>query len=255
MDQLNPYLDGIFRWVHVVAGITWIGLLYFFNWVNSAFAPTLDAESKKKVVPELLPRALYWFRYAALWTWISGFLLIAIKFYHGKLMWEGGESTWGALPIVMMVITFAGVVVYDQLAKTALKSPSAAFWGGWLLTAGLFVFYRQAIPEVNYRGALIHIGAMYGTFMAFNVWMRIWPAQQKIITAVKNGEAPDGALVGMAGLRSKHNTYMSFVLVFAMLNEYSATWAQGTYVAPLCFLASFYLCNLCYKKAAKVPGF
>ena len=96
---------------------------------------------------------------------------------------------------------------------------------------------------------------MYGTFMAFNVWMRIWPAQQKIITAVKNGEAPDGALVGMAGLRSKHNTYMSFVLVFAMLNEYSATWAQGTYVAPLCFLASFYLCNLCYKKAAKVPGF
>ena len=66
MDQLNPYLDGIFRWVHVVAGITWIGLLYFFNWVNSAFAPTLDAESKKKVVPELLPRTLYWFRYAAL---------------------------------------------------------------------------------------------------------------------------------------------------------------------------------------------
>ena len=96
---------------------------------------------------------------------------------------------------------------------------------------------------------------MYGTFMAFNVWMRIWPAQQKIITAIKNGEAPDGALVKLAGGRSKHNTYMSFVLVFAMLNEYSSAWSQATYVIPACFLVAFALCNFCYKKAAQVPGF
>ena len=255
MDELQPYLDGIFRWVHVIAGITWIGLLYFFNWVNSAFAPTLDAETKKKVVPELLPRTLYWFRYGALWTWVSGFLLIAISFYHGKQMWEGQNAQWGALPFVMIAITFGGVIIYDMLAKTVLAAPQAAFWGGWLLTSGLFVFYREAISEVGYRGALIHIGAMYGTFMAFNVWMRIWPAQQKIITAIKNGDAPDGALVKLAGGRSKHNTYMSFVLVFAMLNNHE-TWAAGNmFAVPACFLAAFALCNFCYKKAAQVPGF
>ena len=66
MEDMQPYLDGIFRWVHIVAGITWIGLLYFFNWVNSAFAPTLDADSKKKVLPELLPRTLFWFRWGAI---------------------------------------------------------------------------------------------------------------------------------------------------------------------------------------------
>lgn len=263
MDDLQPYLNGIFRWVHVVAGITWIGLLYFFNWVNSAFAPTLDADSKKKVVPELLPRTLFWFRYGALWTWVSGVLLLAIQFYHGKLMWDASNpgvdpesgSAWGAMPAVMVVVTFAGVLAYDALVKSVLNTPQAAFWGGWLITSGLFIFYREAIPEVGYRGAMIHIGAMYGTFMAFNVWMRIWPAQQKIITAIKNGEAPDGALVKLAGTRSKHNTYMSFVLVFAMLNEYSATWDYANYVIPACFLVMFALCNYCYKKAAQVPGF
>ena len=72
-----------FRWIHVVAGVLWIGLLYFFNWVNSAFAPTMDAETKKKVVPELLPRALFWFRWGAAYTWIFGVLLLFMMYYTG----------------------------------------------------------------------------------------------------------------------------------------------------------------------------
>ena len=255
MDDIQPYLNGIFRWIHVVAGITWIGLLYFFNWINSAVAPKLDAESKKKVLPELLPRTLFWFRWGAAYTWVSGLLLMAIQFYHGKFMWEGQESAWGALPAAMLAITFLGVLLYDMLCKTAFRTNQAAFWGGWVLVSAIWVFYRQAIPEVGYRGALIHIGAMFGTFMAFNVWMRIWPAQQKIITAIKNGEAPDGALVALAGTRSKHHTYMSFPLVFAMLNEYSSTWDHTLYVVPIVFLGTWALCNFCYKKAAQVPGF
>ncbi|MDP6740182.1 MAG: antitermination protein NusG, partial [Planctomycetota bacterium] len=58
------------RWLHFGAGVLWIGLLYFFNWVNSAFAPTMDAETKKKVIPELMPRCLFWFRWGAMYTWI-----------------------------------------------------------------------------------------------------------------------------------------------------------------------------------------
>ena len=52
MELIHP----IFKWLHVLAGIMWIGLLYFFNFVNTAFAPTMDGETKKKVVPELMPR-------------------------------------------------------------------------------------------------------------------------------------------------------------------------------------------------------
>ena len=81
-------LEALFRWIHVVAGIMWIGHLYFFNFVNVPFQGTMDGETKKKVNPELLPRALFWFRWGAAWTWVSGILLLALVFYHG---WAGGN--------------------------------------------------------------------------------------------------------------------------------------------------------------------
>jgi uncharacterized membrane protein len=77
----------------------------------------------------------------------------------------------------------------------------------------------------SFRGYSISLGMMFGTTMAFNVWFRIWPAQRKIITAIKTGTPPDAALVAMAGARSKHNTYMSVPLLFAMLSAHE-TWAS-----------------------------
>src|ERR1044071_4783145 len=71
MDLVNLF----FRWIHVVAGVMWIGHLWFFNFVNAQVAKTYDADSKKKVIPELMPRALYWFRWGAAYTWITGILL------------------------------------------------------------------------------------------------------------------------------------------------------------------------------------
>ena len=88
MDVMN-LVESLFRWIHVVAGILWIGLLYFFNWVNSAFAPTMDAETKKKVIPELLPRTLFWFRWGAAFTWVTGVLLLLMVFYHGRAVFAG----------------------------------------------------------------------------------------------------------------------------------------------------------------------
>ena len=82
MDFMN-FLESIFRWLHVVFGIMWIGLLYFFNFVNGPFEATMDGETKKKVVPELRPRALFWFRWGAAVTWATGVLLLLVVFYHG----------------------------------------------------------------------------------------------------------------------------------------------------------------------------
>ena len=80
------------RWGHVIAGVLWIGMLWFFNWVNSAFAPTMDAETKKKVVPELMPRALFWFRWGAAWTWILGALLLFLLYYMGPYTIAGSAD-------------------------------------------------------------------------------------------------------------------------------------------------------------------
>ena len=87
---MEEILHPLFRWIHIIAGITWIGLLYFFNFINGHVAATMDADSKRKVVPELMPRALYWFRYGAAWTWLSGVVLMYIVFWGGGLSF--GES-------------------------------------------------------------------------------------------------------------------------------------------------------------------
>jgi uncharacterized membrane protein len=181
-------LQGVLRWIHVIAGITWIGLLYFFNFVNSAFAPTMDGETKKKVVPELLPRALYWFRWGAAYTWITGVLMLFVVYYHGGIMFDG-TAVWGTAAFVMLAVTFLGVFVYDFLAKGVLKPTNVAFWGGAVLaTILLCLYYFWA--EYSMRATALHLAALFGTSMAFNVWFRIWPAQQKIITAIKNGDVP-----------------------------------------------------------------
>ena len=82
--MVSSALEAIFRWMHVFVGIIWIGHLYFFNWVNGPFAAKLDGATKKTVVPELMPRALFWFRWGAAWTWITGVLLLALVYLHDQ---------------------------------------------------------------------------------------------------------------------------------------------------------------------------
>ncbi len=246
-------LQGIFRWAHVVAGILWIGLLYFFNFVNSGFAPTMDGETKKKVVPELMPRALYWFRWGAAYTWITGVLLVLMVFYHGGIMFDDLGATWSTFAIIMVAVTFLGVFVYDLLASTVMKPLNIAFGAGLALVLVVLVFYSQA--GFTYRAMAIHLGALFGTNMAFNVWFRIWPAQQRIITATKNGEAPNADDVALAGLRSRHNTYMSVPLVFTMLNAHMTWLPGGPFGLAVVVLIGWGVTYWLYSKAATVKGF
>ena len=238
----------------VIAGIAWIGLLYVFHWVNSGFAPTMDAETKKKVVPELMPRTLYWFRWGAAYTWVTGVLLLLLVYYHGGQAFEGGVASWNAGSFVMLAVVFLGVFAYDALYKSALKEPKVGFVAGVLL-ASLVLYLLDWVAGFGYRGYAIHLGAMFGTFMAFNVWFRIWPAQQKIIRATKEGQAPDPALVALAGTRSKHNTYMSVPLVFMMISQHAVGWATSPGRLSLVVLIGFGAVYALYKKAATVKGF
>src|SRR5438094_8267865 len=126
--------QALLRWIHIVAGIIWIGLLYFFNFVNAGFAATIDGPTKQKVVPELMPRALYWFRWGAAWTWITGVLLVLIVFYHGQVVFDTGR--WNTASIVMILVTFLAFFVYDPLWKSPVaKDPRA----GAAISYGLVV--------------------------------------------------------------------------------------------------------------------
>lgn len=255
-------IDPLFRWIHVVAGIIWIGHLYFFNFVNAPFQGKMDGDTKKKVNPELLPRALFWFRWGAAWTWVSGVILLAYVFYHGKQVFANpANPQWDVPVIVGIAITFFGAAGYDILQKTVLKDNRVMFWVGFVLVLCVLAFFFK-VAEFGYRGAVIHLGAMFGTTMAYNVWMRIWPAQKQILTAVKNGQAPDQALVALAGTRSKHNVYMSVPLVFAMLNAHSATlhregwdgW-QALVVPGVVIMLGWCAVFLLYRKSTQVQGF
>jgi uncharacterized membrane protein len=257
-------LEAIFRWLHVFAGITWIGHLYFFNWVNGPLQTKLDGPTKKLVVPELMPRALYWFRWGAAYTWLTGFLMLGMIYYMGNAALNNPDAGWTAGGIVMILVTFVAVFIYDALWKSPLANNlRAAVITSYVLVAIIVALYVY-VGDFSPRGMLIHTGVLFGSTMAFNVWFRIWPGQQKIIRAVKDGVAPDPAVVKMAGLRSRHNTYMSLPLIWAMIGQHTSYFFGGNLGIPndyywvfwlLIIIVGWHIVSQCYKKAGKVSGF
>src|SRR6185295_8614 len=114
--------------------------------------------------------------------------------------------------------------VYDALHKSPLGKDPKTFGSICFVLAAIVICLMQYVG-FTYRAYNIHLAALFGTIMAFNVWFRIWPAQQKILRAVKEGTPPDAALVSLAGARSRHNTYMSVPLVWGMVNQHTVTTA------------------------------
>ena len=215
MSEISPILQAIFRWGHIVAGITWIGLLYFFNWVNAPLQLVLSGETKKAVNPELLPRALFWFRWGAAWTWATGVLLLMLVFYHGGLTTNTGDFSGGAL--AMIAVTFLAVFVYDAAMKVdALKDLKTMFFVGLVVVAILTALYEY-VGDFSYRAMNIHLGAAFGTAMAFNVWFVIWPNQKIALGIV---DAPDEAKpksARRAMLFSRTNTLLSIPMLYGMV--------------------------------------
>ena len=229
METVSPILNLLFRWIHVIAGVMWIGHLWFFNFVNAQLAKTYDADSKKKVVPELMPRALYFFRWGAAYTWITGFLLLGIVYYMAPgLSSEGSTLGTGAASGIGVASLIVGFGIYDMLWKSPLgKNEMAAAAVSFVLLVATAFGLSHVLSG---RALFIHIGSLFGTIMAANVWMRIWPAQRKIIGGIKGtSPAPDASVAATAGLRSKHNTYLSIPLLFLMVSNHYAVINLGSF--------------------------
>ncbi len=234
--QTHEWLNLAIRWTHVFAGIMWIGQTYFFTWLDR----TLHQEGNvwmvhsggfyvvnKQGAGVLLPQKLHWFKWEAATTWLSGFLLLGVVYYDGGLMVD--DSVWPARPIAAAAASVAliviGWIVYDLLWISPLQrhEPAGAVISFLLLTATIFGMTRL----FSARAAYMQIGAMLGTIMAANVWMRILPAQRRLIAAAREGRQPDLRLADIARQRSKQNTFMIVPVVFIMISNHFPVATYG----------------------------
>jgi uncharacterized membrane protein len=243
--DVSEWLNLVTRWIHVFTGILWIGTTYFFTWLDGRLSEdekTSAASGDKGQVwmvhsggfyvveKEKTPgtRELHWFRYEALLTWLSGLLLLTVVYYMGGGMVDAdvrdiSVSTAVAIGVGSLI---AAWVVYDLLAQSPLVKNEILFAA---VSYALLVAASYGLTRVlSGRAAYIHVGAMMGTIMASNVWMRILPAQRKMIAATKEGRQPDAALAHRAKLRSKHNTYMVVPVVFTMISNHFAVATYGS---------------------------
>lgn len=251
-------MQELFRWIHVLAGILWIGMLYFFNFVNGPFQARLSPEAKREVVPQLMPRALWFFRWGAAWTWFTGVLLLGLVFWHRPVTFAPNPAAYGVGTLVSLVLVFGGAFVYDLLMRSSIFGDQKIKNTVGFVLIAMVIAVMTSWGGFGYRGWTIHTGVLFGTIMAFNVWFRIWPAQQQIIRAVRDGETPDGELVAQATLRSRHNTYLSVPLLWTMLNSHNQAVGDGLPQQLLLLgviLLGWHLVFQLYRRAAKLEGF
>jgi uncharacterized membrane protein len=234
--SLSEWLNLAVRWVHVFAGILWIGQTYFFTWLDGR----LSAEEQvwmvhsggfyvveKQKVPALLPRTLHWFRWEAAITWLSGIFLLIIVYYLGGVMVDESVAkiSVGAAILIGVGVLIVSWVVYDLMVRSPLGRSETAFAiVAFILTVAIAYGLTRVLSG---RAAYIHVGGMFGTIMAANVWMRILPPQRRMVAALKEGRQPDATLAAQAKLRSKHNTFMVVPVVFIMISNHFPTASYG----------------------------
>ena len=216
----------ITRWIHFLAGITWIGLLYFFNLVNVPFQKELDAATKGKVVPALMPRALWWFRMAAVLTVLAGGAYWGMGIVDVDAKNGGGSSAHVMLSFVVIWTVVWGVLYAVLIpGKGALdKGPVIAVIYSIVVIVASWLFL-----DMNDQGwqsnrlLCIGIGGGLGWVMMLNVWGVIWRIQKKLIGWTKdnaqNGTPiPEQAkrLARMGFLASRANAFLSLPMLFFM---------------------------------------
>jgi len=237
---LSEWLNVLFRWTHVFAGIMWVGTTYYFTWLDARLTEEEKAVAatgasaqiwmvhsggfyvvERRKVPDLASRTLHWFRWEAAMTWLSGFALLVLIYYLG-----GGAlidrdvydiSLGWAVTLGIGVILASGFV-YDVMMSSPLGRHERAFA---IVAYVLIVALAYGLTRVfSARAAYIHLGAIFGTIMAANVWMHILPSQRKMIAALNEGRKPDERLSARAKLRSKQNTFMAVPVVFMMISNH-----------------------------------
>ena len=207
----------LLRWTHLVAGILWVGLLYFFNLVNVPFMKQVDAAMKPKILQYMTLPALNWFRWSSLVTVFVGFWYWA-EMYVGPDARRMGVSPLSTIGLFLLV----WIVAWAVMNFVIMKTPSGYVLGAvvavvCIAAAWLFVTYTPVGQDDNHVLS-IGIGGGFGFVMLLNVWGIIWRNNKKIIRGTLAGTPPANAavLARQAFLASRTNFFLSVPLLFFM---------------------------------------
>jgi uncharacterized membrane protein len=161
----------LLRWIHILSGITWIGLLYYFNFVQTPFFAETEAPVRTGAQQKLLPRAMWWFRWGAMITFISGWLYL-LHWWIGKVGFAAGSGAWAILlggllgslmwaNVWFVIHPKQKIVIQNALDVGAGKpaNPAAAPSGA---RAGLASRTNTllSIPMLFFMGAASHLQAL-----------------------------------------------------------------------------------------------
>ena len=237
----NDWLDLLIRWLHVVAGIVWIGTSFYFVALDNHLGrprERRDVEdgvsgetweihgggfyriSKWTVAPRELPEPLHWFKWEAYATWLSGFALLVVLYYFDADTYLVDESVRDISSAAAITLSLMGLGIAWLLYDLACRVLRSELLLGVLLL-GLVAAAAYGASEVfSGRAAYLQVGAMLGTIMAGNVLFNIIPAHWELIRAKEAGRKPDAAPGLEAKRRSVHNNYLTLPVVFTMISNH-----------------------------------
>lgn len=247
-DYLWLWSEMLVRWVHVIAGIAWIGSSFYFIALDLSLKPgkQLPSEAhgqawqvhgggfynmvKYLVAPKQMPDELTWFKWEAYGTWISGIALMALVYYASAGLYMIDLEILDITELQAVAISIGGIIlgwaIYDGLCRSPLgRNDVYLAVAGFVFLVILSYGYTQIFSA---RGAFMQMGVTIGTMMVANVLMVIIPGQKKVVVALKAGDAPD-PVYGMRGKqRSLHNNYLTLPVIFVMIGgHYPAIFATS----------------------------
>jgi len=248
-DDVFNWILLLVRWLHITVAVTWIGTSIFFMWLDRTlvFNDQSDNEGhvgdlwmvhgggfyhveKLLMGPTKVPEVLHWFKWESYWTWMSGVTLLSLIFYTGGGTFLLDDSvsniSYGQGVLIGIFSIIGSWFFYDFLWERKLTKTSPII--GHILTVLWLVLMSYFLCHtLAGRAAYIHIGAMIGTWMTANVFMRIIPRQLKMVEASKKGEEVNKEWGINAKNRSTHNTYFTLPIIFIMLSNHFPTSTYG----------------------------
>ena len=243
---LNEWASLVVRWAHVFSAILWVGSTYYFTWLDGQMR-RLEASGSttgvwmvhsggfytvvKQKTLGVAPSDVHWFRFEALATFITGFVLLNLVYYHGGLMVDPIDPKLSPIVagMVGVAVLIVGWAIYDMLAQSPLAKADVPF-----ASVGFVLVLATAYGLSNVfstRATYIHVGALFGTIMVANVWMRILAPQRRMIAAAAKGEPFDQRLGAGAKYRSRHNTFLAVPTTFIMISNHYPTATYGNHDA------------------------
>jgi len=237
IDIFMIWIEMLVRWLHVIAGVAWIGSSFYFIALDLSLKPGkgLPPEAhgqawqvhgggfynmvKYLVAPAQMPSELTWFKWEAYATWLSGAALLVLVYYLGAELYlidyDGlALEPWQAVALSAVGV-LAGWAVYDGICRSPLGAHTGLLAGlVFVLLVAMAWGYAQIFAP---RGAFMQMGVIMGTIMAANVLMVIIPGQGKVVASLMAGEEPDPAHGRRGKQRSLHNNYLTLPVVLVMI--------------------------------------